>query len=67
MRLTGGGSVSLRAPERGEAWAADLGVIAAEGERPSAAVYLTEDECRRLAQWLNDMVSTTRASEDEAA
>ena len=55
MRLASGATVGVRAPERGEAWAADLSIIAAEGERPSAACYLTATECLRLGRWLLDM------------
>ena len=56
MRLDHGGSVTLIASGRGETWAGDLGVIASEGERPSASVYLTADECLKLARWLEWVV-----------
>lgn len=58
MKLGFGGSLMIYAPECGESWAADLGIIASEGKKPSAAVYLTASECRHVAQWLNTMADT---------
>lgn len=66
MRLFHGGIIHLRAPEgpRVSPWAADLGIIAAEGNRPSAAVYLTEDECRELSKRLAEFVVADTQRED---
>lgn len=55
MNLSFGGRLTILAPERGESWAADLSIVASEGKKPSAAVYLTASECRYLATWLNTM------------
>lgn len=60
MRLAAGGIVNVRAPENGDAWAADISVIAAEGERHSAAAYLTAEECYRLGARLLDMAARSR-------
>lgn len=60
-QLAFGGSLFIRAPERGESWAAYLGVIAFEGDKPSAAVYLTASECRYIAQWLDEMAGVDDA------
>jgi len=59
MKLSFGGSFGLRAAEKGESWCADLSVVAAEHQRPSAAVYLTASECFYIANWLRTMADVS--------